>query len=967
MSKQDSPVSPQRGSKGGSKKGRRRLRPWRLLLLVLIFTFLLTGGAGVGVMAGILKDLPSVDDLSYMQTAESSFIYDRHGNLITELHGAEDREFIKFEDIPPHVKNAFLAIEDHRFYHHFGIDIGGIFRALWNNLRGGHTQGASTITQQLARTIFPIGREVTLRRKIQEAILAIQLERRYIKDEIFEMYLNQIFLGHNAYGIKAAARRFFDKDVADLTLSEAAILASIPKAPSYYSPYTNLEPLLTRRNLVLSRMAELGMVSEAEAAAAREEVPAIAELEAYGSYPYPSFVNHVIDELLGHFTRFYLQEGEDEAQAGQRAAQMVYAGGLRIETTLDPAIQETAQEAVVSTLDSAFPVPQLSPEESADPAKAKNVTDPVQAAVVVLDTKDGAIRAIVGGPRSEEGVQRGFNLATQGTRQPGSAFKPLIAYGAALEYGWTAGTVLNDAPTDFAIPGQPPYRPRNYGTAPGSSGSYRGLITLRDAVRESKNVPAVQTLYEIGVDRGVEFAQRLGISTLVTEPRDGRHDRVLSAALGGLTDGVTVLDMAKAYAVFGNQGIRSEPYAITKVSDRHGRVWLEQRPKQEQVISPEVAYIMTDVLRNVIYPHRLGVGGTAGRWGLPGGRPAAGKTGTTNNWTDAWFVGYTPQLTTAVWIGHAKEQRTLRDSRGSLVTGGSHPAAIWHAIMAKAHESMPVEDFPRPQNIVNAVICSKTGTLPGPYCPEGYRYTEVFIQGTEPTQVEDIFQPYLVCADRPDVLYTPGCTCDPVEKIFMRPAPQEEGEEGATDPLPREPGLLPPTTTCTPFGRPVGPPVGSATITVEADSFRPGRITGFRAGSHYRLTITSTERDFRFVIPEVNLQATILAGETATVHFIPPRAGNYLFYFRADGEELGPGTLVVTGSSPFDEEPDDGDEDDEAGEEAGDDNGDEDAGRDDDRTRGNGDDDDREDDVDDDDDRRNGRGNGPPFSRRRGR
>src|SRR5690606_6876264 len=193
MSKQDSPVSPQRGSKGGSKKGRRRLRPWRLLLLVLIFTFLLTGGAGVGVMAGILKDLPSVDDLSYMQTAESSFIYDRHGNLITELHGAEDREFIKFEDIPPHVKNAFLAIEDHRFYHHFGIDIGGIFRALWNNLRGGHTQGASTITQQLARTIFPIGREVTLRRKIQEAILAIQLERRYIKDEIFEMYLNQIF------------------------------------------------------------------------------------------------------------------------------------------------------------------------------------------------------------------------------------------------------------------------------------------------------------------------------------------------------------------------------------------------------------------------------------------------------------------------------------------------------------------------------------------------------------------------------------------------------------------------------------------------------------------------------------------------------------------------------------------------------------------------------------------------------
>src|SRR5690606_13890072 len=209
---------------------------------------------------------------------------------------------------PPHVKNAFLAIEDHRFYHHFGIDIGGIFRALWNNLRGGHTQGASTITQQLARTIFPIGREVTLRRKIQEAILAIQLERRYSKDEILEMYLNQIFLGHNAYGVKAAARRFFDKDVADLTLSEAAILASIPKAPSNYSPYSNLDQLLARRNVVLNRMVELGMVDEATAAAAREEEPVIAELTAYGSYPYPSFVNHVIDELLGHFTRFYMRE-----------------------------------------------------------------------------------------------------------------------------------------------------------------------------------------------------------------------------------------------------------------------------------------------------------------------------------------------------------------------------------------------------------------------------------------------------------------------------------------------------------------------------------------------------------------------------------------------------------------------------------------------------------------------------------
>lgn len=892
---------------GPAKKvrSRRRFRPWRILLLLSVLGLIVIGGAGVGLVANILQSVPPIEDIDGYESAESSFIYDRHGRLITEIHGPENRVPVSIDDVPKHVKDAFLAIEDHRFYEHRGVDPEGILRALYNNLRGGPTQGASTITQQLARNIFPIGRQQSLERKLQEAVLAVQLERKFTKDEILEMYLNRMNFGHHAYGIEAAAQAFFDKNVQDLTVSEAAMLASILKAPSNYSPYRNYDRLMARRDVVLARMGELGILSAEEVRRAREEVPELAPLKSYGDYPHPHFIDHVIGELLDYFADLYVKQGEPADEARELASTMVYGGGLSVYTTLDPKIQSIVESRTETIMDVRFPRPDDETAggggedgnlEGEDPEEGEpNPLEEIEAAVVTLDTRTGQILAMFGG--RDRTTQMGLNLATQNPRQPGSAFKPIAVYGPALEQGWTAGTAVDDAPVSIEIVNQDPYEPRNV------DGKFLGLMPMRDALAQSRNLPAVTTLQAIGPEAAVEFAQRVGISTIVADPiQGGLHDKVLSTALGGLTRGTTAMDMARAFATFGNEGINSKPYAIERVVDRYGSVWLENKPEQEAVMSAESAYVLTDMLRNVIYPHRGRPAGTAAARPLPDGRPAAGKTGTTDNWYDAWFVGYTPQMTTSVWVGHPKLKVSLVDNEGRRVHGNGIPLEIWQAIMAEAHEDLPPEDFVEPRGIQTTRICAKAGLIPGPHCPPEYQYVEIFARGTAPTDMEEMFQPVLVCEEDEEVLYEPGCGCRPVEKVFMVDRP--EVMEGASV---ADLHWLPPTESCRESGDLWR---GEGLITVYEEYFEPLVIMDLAvAREEAVLAVYSADADQVFTIPALDLAVLIPAGETVEVVFQPTGAGTLFFYFENDEGTMGPGRILVSrhpDDDPFGPPPDPG-------------------------------------------------------------
>lgn len=871
---------------------------------------LIVAGVGVTFALGAIRDLPSVEAVNEIFTAESSFIYDRNDQLITEIHGVENRVSVDLSDIPEHVQNAFIAIEDDRFRKHFGVDPQGILRAALNNLRGGQLQGASTITQQLARNLFPveIGTARTFKRKIQEAFMAIQLERRFSKDRILEMYLNQIYLSTSVYGVEAAAREYFGKSASELTLAEGAALAAIPRNPSFYNPRRNPEAVESRRNLVLDRMAELGYISKEEAEAAKKQplrLVAPEEVSQESKYPYPYFIDYVLQTLLDEFTEQHLEAGEDEQTARALAARQVYAGGLRIYTTLDPELQTAAESAVAEVMDADFPI-------------AEDDDNPKQAATVTLDTRTGEILAMVGGRRHHETLS--LNRAWQTYRQPGSALKPIVVYGPALASGWTPGSVIDDAPVEIPIAGSASYFPRNYDQR------YLGLMTLREALRQSRNVPAVKVLNAIGVDTGIEYAQKLGISSLLTETRNGLTDRNLSLALGGMTYGASVLDMAGAFAAFGNEGVYTKPYGIRRIVDRQGMTIYETRPQQTVVFDQEVAWLLTDMLRNVIYPHRIPRAGTGSRAALAGGRPAAGKTGTTNDYYDVWFVGYTPQRTTAVWIGHDQP----RDMRGET-TSGTHPVMIWKRIMDAAHEGLEVEDFKRPDTIASARICMQAGLLPGPNCPQDQQYTEVFQRGMAPSEVEDIWIRLEVCEDNPDVLYRDGCACRPVERVFLNREPIE--------PVTKTIGGV--TRTYTVADMALAPPAdtpenqcklgsgivhdGNANLHIYASRLDPTLIElPVDAGESVQLRIFSHEVDARLIAPSLDIDAQIPADQSVTVTLTADRPGMHDFSVATASHRLQGRILIrVTGSPDEPQPPPPGDTDPPPGNDGNGDNGNE--------------------------------------------
>lgn len=863
---------------GTRNRSRRKRRRWLRLALWAGVVLVVAGlGLAVGMVAGALKTLPSVTSNKPRPRA-TSVVYDVYRQPITKIYNVENREPIPIDEVPVYVQNAFVAVEDERFWKHRGVDPIGIARALYNDIRGRRwAEGASTITQQLARNSFPIGRERTLRRKVQEAILALELERRFTKKEILEMYLNQIYFGRDAYGIEAAAQTYFGKKARDLTLAEGALLAGLPQAPNAYEPIDHPDKARERRDVVLDLMVQNGFITAEEAAAAQKEPVKTVGPRKYADYKAPHFVDYVLALLLERFP-----------------ADQVYQGGLKVYTTLDPAIQEAAEAAVKKHL-------------------AKHPVRPGQdypeAAVVVLDQETGYIKAMVGGRTHSKVLE--LNRAWYNprarccARQPGSAFKPLAVYLPALEKGYTAASVFDDSPKSYPGTGGKEWTPKNF------DNKYSGPITIREAVRRSVNTVAVQVLDRIGIETGYRSAERLGITTLV--PSGPVNDRNLAMALGGLTRGASVLDMARAYAAIANGGYRVEPIAILRVEDVNGNVLLENRPRRTKVIQrSEVAYLLLDILRSGVEGPQSGwvnPMSTAWRARVPaidsrgkqvGYWPTAGKTGTTSDNKDIWFVGFTPRYTAAVWIGKDNPSRAGSLPRDMLSSW--QPAWIFRDTMAKALAGQPPLPFPRPKNLVTGVkISARTGLLAVAATPPEWVRSEVFLPGTEPKEYDPGWIKVKVCQDRPDLLYDASCGCKPEDRYFPQTpgsaAPGDAATDAGTAPQPWWERLgPPPSRSCTgqetdvlqgagggysaaPAPPPSPPdesrPAAPVTfhITARQGALEPHQLR-FRAGERVRLAITA-EVDHTLQAPELGLQWQVWGGTTAEVEFTVSTPGVY--------------------------------------------------------------------------------------------
>ena len=622
--------TPRRRAKKAKKAG-----PLRRIRLFIALCLVVFAGLGFGYIFAAYQSLPAVGN--NMRPAVSSQVFDSHGRLITTLHSDQNRLPIDINKVPQNLQNAFIAAEDNRFYEHIGIDPIGIFRAIFANLtHRGIAQGGSTITQQLAKNAF-LSQEQTLKRKIQEAMLALEIEHKYSKKEILEMYMNQIYFGQGAYGIQTAAKTYFNKDVNELSLTQCAMLAGLPKSPNYYSPFNNLNEAKKRKNVVLDQMVKYGYVSAAEAEDAKNQDLGLSKShQTKETDEYASFIDYVSQQVAKKY-------GDDA----------LYKEGLKIYTTMDVDKQHAAVRAMRHL-----------PDNYTD---ENGLTQP-QAAIVSIDPKTGHILAMVGGRGQDS-----FNRASMAVRQPGSAFKPFV-YLTALQHDMTPDTTMTDQPVTYGG-----WSPKNAG------GSYSGTMTLSDALAHSVNTIAVQLADEVGTKKIIANAKKMGITTL-----DAKDDN-LAMALGGLTKGVTPLEMASAYGTFANKGVHVKPTAIVKILDRNGNVLedestLEKEETKTRVMSEREAYEMTTMLEGVIN-HGTGTAAALGR-------PAAGKTGTTDDNKDAWFVGYTPDVVTAVWIGDDTGSHSLGE-----IYGGTIPAEIWRDYMSSATSDESGGDFSVPSGM----------------------------------------------------------------------------------------------------------------------------------------------------------------------------------------------------------------------------------------------------------------------------
>ena len=613
-------------------KKQQKFNFWRFLfMLSFVLTVLFTGGVMAAFAVIGFKDMPVINT-NVLTGDTSTVLVDMNENVIARL-GSDERLPVKIKQVPDLVKNAFLATEDVRYYQHHGVDFRAIARAAWVNLTGGEVrEGGSTITQQLVKISY-LSPDRTFKRKIQEVILSVQLERQYTKDEIFEMYLNRVYLGAGAYGIQSACKIYYNKTMNQLTLAETALLAGLPQAPSAYSPVQNPTAALERRQVVLDNMLKYGMIDEISCLMAKNEEMKLNYTPPKQTYQYPFFVDYVTDKLIEKY-------GEAD----------VFKGGLTVYVTIDRQIQQIAEKAMANKNN--YP----------NTVTGKNGTAQPQSAAVFLDPHTGYIKAIVGG--REHTQARQLNRATQMRRQPGSTFKPIIAYGPSVEYkNLKPSSIVYDKPTTYGN-----WSPSN------DSGYYSGAVSLRTALAKSINMVAVDLLHDLTVPLAVNFARSLGVRSL------DDYDTGLGIALGGLHRGVTPLELAGAYGAFANHGISVEPTAILKVKRADGSVLEEIKPTSNRVMKQKTAETMTDMLQSVV---ENGTGTAAAME-----RPVAGKTGTTDDNKDIWFVGYTPELLGAVWIGYDQPKEMPH------AYGGTYPARMWKQIMSKALTGVTVKQFP---------------------------------------------------------------------------------------------------------------------------------------------------------------------------------------------------------------------------------------------------------------------------------
>ncbi len=750
----------------------------RIIVVVFLFAASTIAGAMLGLLAAYQSDIPLIEELEAYEGTATTIVYDRDGVEIGQF-AVERRIEIEYEDLPQHLRDAFVAAEDQRFWQHFGFDPIGIGRALWDNYRTGRiVSGASTITQQVARDLF-LNREETLERKIKEAITAFRIERAYRKEEILTFYANQVFLGYNNQGIEAAAQFYLGKTASDLSVGEAAMLVGVAPNPSRFNPFRSLEAAQRRRDVVLERMVAEEFLSSEEAAAARDEP---IRPRSRGR---DRFAPHFMEMVRG-----YLREHYGDSRT--------YRGGLRVTTTLDSRMQREASESVEMALrahdrrrgfrgfarnvldegvepaeyeddswsaplalgsvvrgvvTAAGPEPEIriadyrarvehaslawtfrtaerlfrvgdvgefrilandaEPGEEETPEASEegrlNLEEPLlvrleqeplaEGAFLALDIETGAIQALVGGfdfERSE------FNRAIQARRQPGSSFKP-FAYGAALATGRLAPTsLLLDEPFTWIDPvSDEPYEPQNY------DDEHLGWITMRNAFEGSRNVPAVRMVHDIGPENVVALAHRLGIR--------GDLLPVLSITLG--SSDVTLLEMVSAYSAFPNQGVRMEPFFVSRITDRDGRELERFYPETASVIPADLAYVITHLLEGVV------ARGTAvGARRL--GRPVAGKTGTTNEFTDAWFIGFDPEIAAGVWIGNDGNE-TL----GERESGARVALPAWVRFMETGRPDPPRQGFPAPPTVALIPVDLESGQ-PADGGPN--TILEAFLPGTEP-------------------------------------------------------------------------------------------------------------------------------------------------------------------------------------------------------------------------------------------
>ena len=665
-------------------------------------------------------DLPSIEQLENYDPDLVTRIYSADGVLLNELY-FEKRVFVELEQIPQHMRDAVVAKEDRRFYDHWGISLRDVLRAVViNTVTMSYSSGFSSLTQQLARNLYDtIGFKKTITRKIKEVITAIQIERTYTKDEILEMYLNSVHFGHGTYGVQAAAKRFYGKYANELALDESALLVGLLPAPARYSPVRFPERALTKRNVVLRVMRDQEYISQGEYAEARARLlDSIQQEQTRGTAPY-----------FTEYVRRFLEREDDELGIN------IYRDGLKIYTTLDSRLQNIAEDAVLKSVIanqqklnkrifndeeefSKLAYLGIYPEDTVKLMMAgemelyEDLRDKllVQSSFVALDTRTGAILAMLGG-RPDYPDQ--FNRATQSLRQPGSIFKPFV-YTTAIDNGVPVTKQLLNQPVVLNVRNAKgewvKWMPQNY------DGSTGGLTTIREGLRRSMNLISVRMVQEVVPAEAVkQTARRMGVSTDIRA--------VDAIALG--TSEVHLIEMVAAYGTFANKGVYCKPFGITKIEDRYGNVLKEYFPQKEEVLSAETSFIMTSLLQTVL---DRGTGGSA-RWKYHFYHPAAGKTGTTQGWTDAWFVGYSPFIAAGAWFGVDDPQVSL----GKGLDGSKAALPAWARFMRDSHDTLSYsrKEFDQPEHIENVKICQVTKTLPVNLCPWE---TEVFIKGTEPTK-----------------------------------------------------------------------------------------------------------------------------------------------------------------------------------------------------------------------------------------